>query len=961
MQPSHNAAVTGTDESLHSSMPQSQPVSSFMSNSAPSLQPLCLRHDVGDVIQNRYAVRQVLGAGAFGTVYRVEETIGARLLTLACKEMHVLDDPQTARPERAEALRLFQEEAYVLQTLRHPHIPAAHFEPVAGVWLACPVCGRTFRGVRQCPDHGSALQVIKERYYLIMDFIEGPDLEQMIEANGGQSLDEVRVIDWALQVCDALEVVHKTGLSHRDIKPANIKIQQATGQAMLIDFGLVKPSTIAGGYGTVLQSAGAGVGTLGYAPSSPQEQAHPDARTDILALGMTLYRLLTGRDPTDPQDLETMRHRRPRELNAVLTPALDEIIIKATQVEAERRYADVAALRKDLQAARYPLEVTCPHCGLVQRLAQRPDEKATCTRCGRLLAAAGKAQPQPSSSGPSQPSTARPNPYEPRLQQIRAELAQATAPPSTFDARIREIESRIALAGRGAAGTATDQCPACHKARLAHIAGEPTNLCPLCHGAQLLERHLDGDLCPVCRDGALKARHLSPNLIFCPLCREVPVRPEERSVRFGLMVDLWWACPHCQATWDVLNKGRATLMEYTQDPFGTGASHKGETLSVEQWRQLSARTDRYYACDNCTAQFDALDHDGLRLMHCPADPHGVGGRFKGATFSRPAWARIARDLPVDAGTHHCPHCKAEFDVDGDRRTMTLLQMGASQPDWAESWQKTPMSFQDWFFAAAGKRSLHPGWLCPACKTEFDQDDARLRLVWTPLGSLSPYVNRSCSWSDWQRIAAGAPTVEEERKLRDELAHWQREKQKEQAELQRAQLRRRAPLERELTQLYKQSVLEGFIPFKRLTAASGKWARSAENFVALPWSLLHSPLRSGETLRWESPASELGMGAMLGALLGTSSAQGLLSVTSERILFASQPHKVWERPLQQLHAAAAQSLEGFTVLSLEFHNSRVPILFAVGPVTWNVIVAGEAREIFATPQDLESLLRTLVRI
>jgi serine/threonine protein kinase len=149
-----------------------------------------LRHDIGEVIKERYTIRQVLGAGAFGTVYRVEETIGARIVTLACKEMHVLSDPATTVDEREEALRMFQEEAYLLQTLRNVHIPAAYFESTKGVWLACPICGRTFKGARVCPDHGAQLQVVKERFYLIMDFIEGPDLEELLLQNGGRPLEE---------------------------------------------------------------------------------------------------------------------------------------------------------------------------------------------------------------------------------------------------------------------------------------------------------------------------------------------------------------------------------------------------------------------------------------------------------------------------------------------------------------------------------------------------------------------------------------------------------------------------------------------------------------------------------------------------------------------------------------------------------------------------------------------------
>jgi hypothetical protein len=272
-----------------------------------------------------------------------------------------------------------------------------------------------------------------------------------------------------------------------------------------------------------------------------------------------------------------------------------------------------------------------------------------------------------------------------------------------------------------------------------------------------------------------------------------------------------------------------------------------------------------------------------------------------------------------------------------------------------------MPFQAWFVAAAGKRSLHPGWLCPACKTEFDQEEATTRLVWTPPGNLNAYLNRSFSWNDWQRIAAGAPSVEEERQLRAELVHLQQEKQREQSELQRSRQRQLAPLEEELRQLYKQSILEGFIRLKRLTAASDNWMRSPGSSVVLPWSPLHTLLHSGETLRWESPANELGMGAVLGVLLGTSDAHGLLSITTERILFTSHPQKVWERPVKQLRAVATQSLEGFTILSLEFRNLRVPVLFSVEPVIWNLVVDGEAREISMTPRDLENILRTLARI
>src|SRR4028119_2124253 len=124
------------------------------------LTPFSLRHEIGDVIKDRYTIRAVLGAGAFGTVYRVEEPLGSRVVTLACKEMHVLTDASTPGDERTDALRMFQEEAYLLQTLRNPHIPAAYFESTKGTWLACPICGRTLRGARTRPPHGWPLHGI---------------------------------------------------------------------------------------------------------------------------------------------------------------------------------------------------------------------------------------------------------------------------------------------------------------------------------------------------------------------------------------------------------------------------------------------------------------------------------------------------------------------------------------------------------------------------------------------------------------------------------------------------------------------------------------------------------------------------------------------------------------------------------------------------------------------------------
>ena len=573
---------------------------------------LALRHEIGDVIKERYAIRAVLGSGAFGTVYRVEESIGAHTLTLACKEMHVLDDVQTGLSERDVALRMFQEESFLLGTIRHPNIPAAHFDFEKGTWLACPICGRTFKGTRQCPDHGAELQVVRERFYLLMDFIEGDDLEVRLEKNGNKPLNEIEVLDWALQVCDALAAVHAKGFSHRDIKPANIKIYAANNQAMLIDFGLVKPSTVAGTYGTMPMSVGHSVGTLGYSPVLPQEQQQPDARTDILALGMTLYRLLTGLDPTEPTQLETMRAKSPRHLNFSISPLTDALILRAIKINPSERYADVAALRADLRAARYPVETACPTCGFVNRTAAAPDSNAKCERCERPLvqAAAPVSQPtampqtpQNQTSRPQAPHrmtppagiATLPNPYWPRIEAIRAELASPMPPlASQFDKRVQEIEELRAKGARAGAGL-EGQCPCCRIVKLIHVSAQPNGDCPICRQVKLQRRQWELEKCPICRQGKLHSEKSAT--MPCPVCRTANLQEQERR-KFGLVSDIWLVCPSCESEWDLLMGGnRAILQKVGIDATGIGAKHKGQTLPLSRmaptgralWRRLGMR------------------------------------------------------------------------------------------------------------------------------------------------------------------------------------------------------------------------------------------------------------------------------------------------------------------------------------------------------------------------------------
>jgi serine/threonine-protein kinase len=144
------------------------------------------------------------------------------------------------------------------------------------------------------------------RYYLMMDFVDGPTLEELA-SQSARPLEESAALAWTEQVGSALQTLHRVGIVHRDVKPDNIKIRESDKTAMLLDFGLTKKVEEAGGYGTAPLSGTTRFGTLGYAPENAEEREHPERRSDIYALGMTLYRVLSGRDPQEPQQLAEMR------------------------------------------------------------------------------------------------------------------------------------------------------------------------------------------------------------------------------------------------------------------------------------------------------------------------------------------------------------------------------------------------------------------------------------------------------------------------------------------------------------------------------------------------------------------------------------------------------------------------------------------------------------------------------
>ena len=261
----------------------------------------------GTLLQGRYRIAKLLAQGGFGTLYRAWDTVLGR----ACALKENLDPAP-------EVQRQFLREAKLLAGLSHPNLPRV------SDYFAIPGQGQ----------------------YLVMDLIEGKDLQEMLDERGGP-LPEGEVLPWIGQVCDALAYLHaqKPPVIHRDIKPANIKITPQ-GQAMLIDFGIAKVYD-PGSKTTV----GAQAVTPGFSPYEQYGKGQTDARTDLYALGATLYTLLTGQEP--PESVQRVVRdplAPPRQLNPALSLRTSGAIVRALQIDPTQRFQSAADFKAALAA-----------------------------------------------------------------------------------------------------------------------------------------------------------------------------------------------------------------------------------------------------------------------------------------------------------------------------------------------------------------------------------------------------------------------------------------------------------------------------------------------------------------------------------------------------------------------------------------------------------------------------------
>jgi len=298
----------------------------------------------GDVLKERYAIRRIIGQGGMGSVYLADDL---RLQGRQTAVKEVFHDTALPHDQLEQAREQFKREATVLARLDHPNLPKV-----------------------------SDFFSIDERDYLVMDFVPGKDLSNLMTAARLKKtfLEERDVLGWAGQLSEALSYLHNQDppILHRDIKPSNLKLTPE-GVIKLVDFGLVK---ILSSSDEITITVVQGRGTATYTPLEQYggDAGHTDVRSDIFSFGATLYHLLTNTAPEEARDrfLNPEILVAPRQLNPDISPRTERAIFWAMNLHPDERpqsiYQFRQALLGDWNPAQHPRK-PLPTPGLIDLLS----------------------------------------------------------------------------------------------------------------------------------------------------------------------------------------------------------------------------------------------------------------------------------------------------------------------------------------------------------------------------------------------------------------------------------------------------------------------------------------------------------------------------------------------------------------------------------------------------------------
>ncbi len=269
---------------------------------------------LGEIFLDKYRVDSILGYGGMGVVALCTHLALNERVAIKVLRRDVLDD--------ADAVERFMREAQAASKLKSEYVAR-----VTDV-------GRSGKNVP----------------YMVMEYLEGHDLEQLLSERGSLAL--LWAVELTLQACEALAEAHSIGIVHRDVKPSNLFVTwRPDGSALVkvLDFGISKSASTAALQLTQTQSL---LGTPAYmSPEQMRSARMVDARTDIWSLGTVLYELLEGRRPFEAESFSEMCVKVAVDSPAPMTstpPALQQVVLRCLEKLPEQRYPSMADLGRDL-------------------------------------------------------------------------------------------------------------------------------------------------------------------------------------------------------------------------------------------------------------------------------------------------------------------------------------------------------------------------------------------------------------------------------------------------------------------------------------------------------------------------------------------------------------------------------------------------------------------------------------
>src|SRR5512136_117410 len=274
----------------------------------------------GTTFARRFEIIEEIGQGGMGTVYKAYDSKIREVVALKLLRPEIASDP--------EVIERFRNEIKLARQVAHRHV--CRMYDIGEEWLSI---------------------------YISMEYVPGEDLKSFIRRSG--HLNEAKAVGLAKQIAEGLAEAHRLGVVHRDLKPQNIMVDK-DGNAKIMDFGIARSLNGAG-----ITAQGALIGTPEYMSPEQVDGKEVDQRSDLYALGVILFEMVTGRVPFEGDTPLSVAYKHknelpipPRKLNSQVPEPLNKVILRCLEKEKVDRYQTAEELLSDLALVEEGIPIT---------------------------------------------------------------------------------------------------------------------------------------------------------------------------------------------------------------------------------------------------------------------------------------------------------------------------------------------------------------------------------------------------------------------------------------------------------------------------------------------------------------------------------------------------------------------------------------------------------------------------